>query len=111
MIEAAAEAFNEQLTLCRDVRFSSETLVWGGVTGLAAVAAARGEPERAAKLIGAAAGYADNPITAAEAPVYDRLNERFLEPARAALGEAAWDRARREGRGLRLDEAIVSEHV
>jgi tetratricopeptide (TPR) repeat protein len=107
-MQSATEAFREQLTLCRDSRISNPTLVWEGLSGLAAVAAARGEPELAAKLVGAASAYVDTPLNAAEAPVYDRLTERFLEPARAALGHPAWDRGCQEGSTLTLDDAIAT---
>lgn len=107
-MQSATEAFREQLALCRDSRISHPTLVWEGLSGLAAVAAARGEPELAAKLVGATSAYVDTPLNAAEAPVYDRLTEGFLEPARATLGHAAWDRACQEGSTLTLDDAIAT---
>jgi adenine-specific DNA glycosylase len=37
---------------------------------------------------------------AAERPEYDRLEERFLAPARDDLGRYAWERAGQTGRGL-----------
>ena len=39
--------------------------------------------------------------------MYERLAERFLEPARAALGEASWKRAHRAGAALTFDEAMA----
>ena len=107
-MRAAADAFCEELTLCRESRFSSDTLAWEGVTGLAAVAAADGEHERAAELSGAAGGYLATYINSAER-VYDRLTERFLAPARATLGDPGLgSRVARGPLELAFDEAIAA---
>jgi tetratricopeptide (TPR) repeat protein len=104
----AADAFREELTLCRDSRFSTGSLVWEGLTGLAAVAAAAGEPERAAELAGASSTCTETPLNPAETPLYQRLMKRFLDPARAALGNSAWDHAHHAGRDVTPNDAIVT---
>ncbi|HET7875315.1 MAG TPA: BTAD domain-containing putative transcriptional regulator [Methylomirabilota bacterium] len=75
------------------------------IEGLAGVAAAGGDGERAARLLGSAAG------------IRDRIGAPLLEPeradvegasatARAALGEVAFERAYRAGRALDLDQVL-----
>ena len=72
---------------------------------LAGVASARGEHERAARLLGAgeammdAAGMALNPGTAIE-------YERHVQRTRTTLGEADYEQAVRAGRKLDRDAAI-----
>jgi hypothetical protein len=58
-----------------------------GLLGFAALAAAGGEPERAAALEAAAWEHNDRPVWTDEQPVYDRLDERFLSrrPATASV--------------------------
>ena len=75
--------------------------------GLAAVAATRGEDERAATLEAAAWTHMDRPATAAEEPVYTRVTEQFLAPARERLGPETTAIAAERGRTTALD-ALVS---
>jgi predicted ATPase/class 3 adenylate cyclase len=96
--DVAARAFRDELTLCRGSRFSQGSLAWEGLLGLAAVAAADGDPRGAARLAGAARACNEFALNRAESPVYDRLTGRFLGPARAALGPAIWDRIHDAGR-------------
>jgi hypothetical protein len=71
---------------------------------LAAVAVIRGDYDRAARLLGAAAeDRRDRP----EDPVEARLDTTFFEPARARRGPDAWDAAARDGRTLSFDDAIA----
>jgi hypothetical protein len=74
--------------------------------GLAAVAMADGQPERAERLYGAGAAYRkgtfvlnvwDDPVT----------RDRQVAAVRAALGEEAFAAAWAEGRALPLEEAIA----
>jgi predicted ATPase/class 3 adenylate cyclase len=70
---------------------------------LAAVAAAQAQPERAARLLGAAEGLRD----AIGGPPPDRAkHERSVAAVRAALGEEAFAAAWAEGRVMPLDAAI-----
>ena len=97
---AADEAFREALTLSHDLGLSPAR----ALTGLAAVAAVKGRPERAARLAGAVAahyGGTDDDV------VQLRLEAGFLEPARLRWGPDAWDASVREGAALSLQEATV----
>jgi hypothetical protein len=75
---------------------------------LSAVAALRGEPERSAVLIGAA----EESLQEVGAPVYNfyapdpSLKERASAEARAALGDAAFERLREQGRAATFEEAV-----
>jgi hypothetical protein len=73
--------------------------------GLAAVAAARGQAARAAQLLGAAEALRGPDV------VLDAADRATLEgaarAARAALGDAAYDRAHAAGRALTPEQAIA----
>jgi predicted ATPase/DNA-binding SARP family transcriptional activator len=100
--EAARHAFREELRLCRELVVLA--LASEGLLGLAAVAAVRGDNDRAARLSGAArAHHYDQP----EDPVAVRLDVAFLEVARARHGADAWHAAAREGGALSFEDAIV----
>ena len=73
-----------------------------GIAGVAAVAASRGELERAARLLGAAESMA-NVLTDAAGI---RLAEEFFSPARRQMGETRWRAAYADGVGLDFDEAV-----
>jgi hypothetical protein len=75
-----------------------------GLRGLAAVAVVRGDTNRAAILVGAAAAHRyDKP----EDPVDTRLDQTFFEPARTRCGTDTWDAGAREGSALTFEEAIA----
>jgi predicted ATPase/DNA-binding SARP family transcriptional activator len=74
--------------------------------GLAAVAAAQSSGKRAAWLYGAADALR-RAIGAAVPPVEQSAHERWLQPARAELGEAAWTAACDLGRSLSLEQALA----
>lgn len=96
-----AEAnFSEQLRLCREHAVS--WVAAEGAAGLAAIAAWRGEPERAARLLGAAESLAH----VLRDPVGVRMEREFFSPARERLGEARWDAAHSDGARLGLDEIV-----
>jgi predicted ATPase/DNA-binding SARP family transcriptional activator len=99
-LDRAQQAFDEQLRLCREHAFwvASE-----GLSGLAALAARRGDPERAARLLGAAT--ACGPWDA-DADVKSALEKGFLDDARRRHGDRRWERAFAGGAALSLDEAI-----
>jgi predicted ATPase/DNA-binding SARP family transcriptional activator len=101
-VDAAEGAFREELRRCRELvilPFASE-----GLHGLAAVAAVRGEDDRAAHLVGAAA---EDRRDRAEDPVETRLDREFFAPARTRHGADAWDAAAREGGALSFEGAIA----
>ena len=100
--ETARHAFHEHLTLCRELVVLSAAGV--GLAGLAAVAAAHDDLDRAARLSGAAAahryGQAQDAIDA-------RLDATFFEPGRSRLGAGAWDAAVHEATALSFEDAIA----
>jgi hypothetical protein len=100
---AAREAFRYELALSRDlvaVSFAPEALL-----GLAAVAAANDDLDRAARLTGAAAAHRRS--SAPDDALLARLRVTFLEPARRRCGSDAWDAALETGEALSLDDAIA----
>lgn len=76
-----------------------------GLSGLAAIAAAVGEPKKAALLAGAAdsvrLGYGGR-----ELPLDRRTSERYLALARAKLGTVEFDAAAARGRALPLEQIL-----
>ena len=100
--DAAAHAFREELTLCRDMVVPP--VVFEGLCGLAAVAVVHGDDTRAATLIGAADAHR---YQRAEDPVEGRLDETFFAPARRRCGADAWNAAAREGSALSFEDAIA----
>jgi hypothetical protein len=60
--------------------------------GMAALAGAAGDDRRAAVLAGAASAIDALPVSPAARPVYNRLEQRFLAPARERLGDKEWGR-------------------
>jgi predicted ATPase/DNA-binding SARP family transcriptional activator len=99
-LDRAQEAFDEQLRLCREHRF---WVAAEGLSGLAALAAKRNDPARAARLLGAATSIGP---WDADADVRGALERRFLGPARRRYGEPGWQRGESAGGRLSLEEAI-----
>jgi tetratricopeptide (TPR) repeat protein len=101
-LDRARDAFGEQLEWCRGdgVRW----LAAEALSGLAAIAAHKGEFDRAARLLGAAttAGPWDG-----DADVAEKLEEQFFAPARAVYGEDRWNEARATGAQLGLNQSIA----
>jgi predicted ATPase/DNA-binding SARP family transcriptional activator len=100
----AREPLQEELRLSVEHRFrkgADEALA-----GLAAVAAAEGRDDVAARLRGAARalGY---PPAAFDARIDDRLELTYIAPARTRYGDAAWKAAERAGAALPYAQAIA----
>ncbi len=102
--DAAAVAFRGQLAIAREHRYLG--FAFEGLLGLAALAGARRADDRAATLEAAAWALNDRPPYASEIPVYDRVTERYIAPARARLGAEACERAAATGRAMSLADAI-----
>lgn len=98
----ADAAFRRQLQLCLGQAF--EFGADEGLEGLAAVAAAEGHLERAAKLWGAAATIGV-PLPV-DQPVHDRVDRDYLAAARTAYGAARWHQAQEAGAALSYEAAI-----
>jgi hypothetical protein len=101
--EAARNAFREELTLARELVVPPA--VSHALIGLAAVAAVDDEPERAARLVGAASAHHRG--DSGDATGAGKLDAAILAPARTRFGADAWDAVLREGAALSLDEAIA----
>jgi hypothetical protein len=100
--ETARHAFNEQLTLCRELVVLPAA--FEGLAGLAAIAAVHDELDRAARLSGAAAAHRyGEPRDAVDV----RLDATFFEPARMRCGADTWDASLREGAALSFEDAIA----
>jgi tetratricopeptide (TPR) repeat protein len=104
-LDAAAAAFGEQLTVARATALP--TFYFESLLGFAALAAARGEDRRAATLAAAALRYDDRGVWAAEKPVYDRVDARFLEPAQQRLGHTTWNHAADEAQTMTTDAVLA----
>jgi predicted ATPase/DNA-binding SARP family transcriptional activator len=97
----AAQAFTRELELANRYRYESQR--YEAINGLAAVAAARGQDELAARLLAAArAGGPERHPAALER----QLDERCFGPARARLGEPAWTAASAAGAALTPSETV-----
>ncbi len=101
-IEAASLAFREELRLCREMVV--RPIVFEGLRGLAAIAAAQGDTNRVATLVGAAAAHR---YDAPQDPVEARLDETFFEPARTQLGTDKRNGAARDGGAFSFEDAIA----
>jgi non-specific serine/threonine protein kinase len=101
-VAGARGAFREELALVGElvvVPVAQEALL-----GLAAVAAEEGDLRRAATLAGSAGARDQEPQTV---DVVARIEERFLRPARDALGDAGWEAGVREGARLGFEAAVA----
>ena len=102
-LSRAADLYRESLSLAWDAGLNP--LVERTLEGFACVAGAKGETKRAAWLWGAAQalhemkGIPRDPDFLAEA-------DARISAVRSAMGEEAWEEARRKGRAMTLDEAI-----
>jgi predicted ATPase/class 3 adenylate cyclase len=108
---AGSEALmQESLTLLRELNDQVSFAQW--LEMQASMAALEGRPERAARLLGSAAGVRD----AAGAPLQageEARHEHDLEGARASLGEG-WSHHWERGKAMRLEEAVeyaVTDHL
>jgi hypothetical protein len=74
--------------------------------GLAAVALAQAQPERAARLLGAAEGLRE--AVGSPRPLADRAeHDRFVAAVRTALGEQAFAAAWAEGGAMSLGDVVA----
>jgi len=100
----AQESFRESLHLWQEL--GDKQGIAEAFEGLGCLAAARGQPEHAVRLIGSAAALrdaTDNPLM----PDDQAKLDRNLEPARAALGDDRRAAAWAEGRAMSLKQAIA----
>ena len=83
----ARRAFSDELRTARAHGFA--IFYFEGLLGMAAVAATDGDDQRAIVLDAAAWALNERPVYPSEAPVYERLEERFIGGARDRLGPEA----------------------
>jgi predicted ATPase len=98
----ATRSFQESLALFRELEQP-----WGiklSLAGLATVAAGSGDAVRATRLLGAVAASKEGPPVI---PAHRAEYERSVAAARKVLGEAAWETAWAEGRGMSLEDAVA----
>jgi hypothetical protein len=74
--------------------------------GLAAVAASRSEPRRAARLLGAAEALLEDAGLVLYAHAGDELHQRAASATREALGDRAWKEALDEGCAMTFEQAV-----
>jgi hypothetical protein len=108
--DVAEVGFMRYLELTRDPRLIGAT-IREALLGLAATAAGHGDARRAAWLSGAAARAAGEREVIAEAPLYERLAQRFIDPARATLDPAAWQREHDAGAAASRSQAVEAALV
>lgn len=101
-LAAAAQLFESSLALHRELGVRSGLA--NRLDALGAVAAARGKNERAVRLAAAAAALRAR-IHAVAPPYWREICERWLAPARAALGDKGAAMTR-EGEAMSVDEAV-----
>jgi predicted ATPase/DNA-binding CsgD family transcriptional regulator len=100
----ARELFEEGLALCRESGYKYGT-VWG-LAGFARLAQAEGQPQRAARLLGALEALHERTGTRPQ-PRERAWVERTRREARAQLDAAIFNAAWETGRQMPLDEAIA----
>jgi predicted ATPase len=100
--ELAATSFREGLPVSQ--RIGAVTRIAEGAEGFAAVLIARGEHERGAQLLGAAAAVRDEFGVGLNDNNEERIHECAVADARAALGEAAFAAAWARGEAMTPDE-------
>ena len=102
--EDAREPFQGELRLSVEHRFP--TGADEALAGLAAVVAAEGRDDVAARLRGAARalGYPPDPL---DERIDDRLERTYIAPARVRYGDSAWATAERAGAALSYAEAAA----
>jgi tetratricopeptide (TPR) repeat protein len=100
-LDQACERFEAAAILARRQRYRS--VVAEALWGFAQVAAARGDPDRAARLAGAASAVG---TPAGYDPATSTTFVHDLDDARASFGENAWQRAWADGAELDLDAAL-----
>jgi len=102
--QAAREACGTTLRICRRHGFRAGTET--ALIGLAAIAAAGGALDRAARLVGAARSMGW-PLFSDDARIDARLERDYFAAARAQHGETPWAEAERAGAALSYHEAIA----
>jgi predicted ATPase/RsiW-degrading membrane proteinase PrsW (M82 family) len=96
----AEELLNESLSLC--ARLMDRQTAAQCLCGLAAVVASRNEASRAVRYAGAAEALRER-VGGSPWPIEGAIYERHVYPLREQLGQEAFERAWRQGRGLETE--------
>jgi predicted ATPase/transcriptional regulator with XRE-family HTH domain len=102
--DRARALFRQSLSVFRDL--GEPAGIAEGLAGLAAVAAATGQPTEAATL-GSAADRLRQTVAARELPLERRIAARYLGAAAEQLGRAAWDEVWQRGQELNTADALA----
>ena len=102
-VEAQAR-FAESLTLFQEV--GDVVAIADSLEGVAALAAARRQPDRALQLVGAAAAVRES-IGAPLHPIRRTRRDRWLNPLRQIVGEGFVEQAWATGHAFTLDQAVA----
>jgi predicted ATPase/class 3 adenylate cyclase len=102
-LPSAAQFFSESIEAAREI--AEERAALGAVVGLAGVALTLKQPQRAARVLGAAQAAREGVGIGRQAHALHA--ERIEVDVLAALGKAAFDRAWSDGRTLTLEETIA----
>jgi predicted ATPase/DNA-binding XRE family transcriptional regulator len=103
-VGVAAAHFRESLALYYELGSIDGVAI--PLEGLSGVAAAQGQPRRAARLLGAAAAIRDAvgmPLSSNAQAIYERL----LAPVRAQLDPSAWEAELAHGRVMSIEQAVI----
>jgi non-specific serine/threonine protein kinase len=102
-LESAEASLVESLTIAGDLNHPDAATQ--ALEGFAELAVAKHAPKRAATILGTAGRLREE--TGLALSVHEeREHKRMAAAARAALGDAAFDQARREGSAMDLEEAV-----
>jgi hypothetical protein len=102
-LESAAALLGEAFELAREV--GDKGCIVLCLAGLGGVAAAKGEPEHAAGLLGAAEALGDS-IGGLLHPVNEREFQHWVSDVRAELGEEKFAELRAEGLKMDFQQAV-----
>jgi hypothetical protein len=89
--------------LCREL--GNELVASESLEGLACIAGARGETERAARLFGVAEALRES-VGYRQVPRELAIREPYLTAARASTEKTVWEEAWGEGRRMKFEEAV-----
>jgi predicted ATPase/class 3 adenylate cyclase len=106
-VQESEDAYRAGLSIAR--RLGNRQCAAAGLHGLAEIALLQGQPERAARLLGAAA-QALASVGIVPMPLPPRLHaerEQLAARGRQALGDAAWEAAIAAGEALSLEAALA----
>jgi DNA-binding NarL/FixJ family response regulator len=103
----AARLFAESIAVAAEI--GSDRILIGAVAGLAGVALARGQPERAVRLLSAV--EAESETSSVGRIAHAAHTERITAEARTALAEPAFAAAWDEGRALPFADALADAHA